>query len=108
PIGYVSAVISGETITPAHNVYYTWSGPGANNPNSTTASVWQNLSGGWYYIDVEDAVCTISDSVFVEVKDVPSAKLEASPISGCAPLTVSFKNNSENSTSYSWDFGNGN
>ena len=108
PIGYVSAVISGETVTQAHNVYYTWSGPGPNSPNSTNASVWTDLSGGWYYIEVEDAVCTISDSIFVDVKDVPSAVLEASPISGCSPLTVSFTNKSENSTSYSWDFGNGN
>lgn len=107
PVGYVSAVISGETTTPAHNVYYTWSGPGANNPSNTTASVWQNLSGGWYYINVEDAVCTITDSILVDVKDVPSAKLEADPTSGCGPLTVNFKNKSENSNSYSWDFGNG-
>lgn len=108
PIGYVSAVVSGETVTPAHNVYYSWSGPGANNPNSTTASVFTNLGGGWYYIEVEDAVCTISDSIYVDTKDVPVAKLDVTPVNGCAPLAVSFTNNSENATSYFWDFGNGN
>lgn len=108
PIGYVSAVVSGEVVTPAHNVYYTWNGPGASNTNSTNASVWTDLGGGWYYIYVEDAVCNISDSVFVDTKDVPVANFNATPTSGCSPLTVTFKNNSENSTSYSWDFGNGN
>jgi gliding motility-associated-like protein len=108
PIGYVSAMVIGEIITPAHNVYYTWSGPGANSANSTNASVWTNLGGGWYYIYVEDAVCNISDSIFVEVKDVPVASFEATPTNGCSPLLVEFKNTSQNSTSYSWDFGNGN
>lgn len=38
--------------------------------------------------------------------DPPVARFSASPISGEAPLTVTFVSNSENATSYAWDFNN--
>ena len=52
PNGAVSASIIGATGTP----FYTWTGPGVNSPNSINASVWQNLSSGWYYFSVVDDV----------------------------------------------------
>lgn len=38
----------------------------------------------------------------------PTASFSASPIVGCAPLTVVFSNSSIGANSYYWDFGNGN
>lgn len=104
PIGAVSAVISGQTGVPLHN----WSGPGPNNPNFINASVWENLSSGWYYYTVTDNVCTASDSVFVDIIEPPVAQFQVNPNDGCTPLTVLITNSSENASQFDWDFGNGN
>jgi len=37
----------------------------------------------------------------------PVASFSANQMQGCAPLIVNFINNSQNATSYRWDFGNG-
>jgi gliding motility-associated-like protein len=104
PVGYVSAQISGQTGVPQ----YTWTGPGPNSPNFINASVWENLSSGWYYINVQDNVCETDDSVFVDILNPPIASFTANPTSGCSPLDVLFTNNSQNTAYYEWDFGNGN
>ncbi|MNJ86605.1 hypothetical protein D3C87_41090 [compost metagenome] len=87
---------------------YTWNGPGANNPNQINASVWQNLSPGWYYIKVENNGCVRRDSVLVQPLNPPVAQVSANPTSGYGPLSVTFTNGSSNATNYDWDFGNGN
>ena len=102
--GAVSAVIMGATGVPLYN----WSGPGPNNPNFINASVWENLSSGWYYFTVTDDVCQTNDSVFVDILLPPIANFMANPNSGCSPLEVLFNNNSENASIYQWNFGNGN
>lgn len=104
PIGAVSAVIVGQTGVPLH----TWSGPGPNNPNFINASVWEDLPSGWYYYSVTDNVCSVSDSVFVDMLNPPIASFQANPNDGCSPLTVLITNNSQNANNYAWDFGNGN
>lgn len=101
PTGFVSVQASGIQGVPQ----YTWTGPGPNG--FIDASVWQNLPSGWYYITVEDDVCLVSDSAFVDLLDPPVAELSASPASGCAPLSVTFTNTSQNAITYSWDFGDG-
>lgn len=104
PIGAVSGVISGQTGVPSYN----WSGPGPGSPNSIDASVWQNLSSGWYYFNVTDNVCQVNDSVFVDILNPPIAQFSATPTAGCTPLTVVMTNSSQNADNYAWDFGNGN
>lgn len=101
PTGFVSVQVSGTQGVPQYN----WSGPGPGG--FIDASVWQNIPSGWYYVTVEDNVCLISDSVFVDVLDPPVAEFSASVQQGCEPLTVIFTNTSQNSQSYLWDFGNG-
>jgi gliding motility-associated-like protein len=108
PVGYVSAFISGQTVTPQQNVQYTWTGPGPNSPNFINASVWTDLSSGWYYINVQDAVCEANDSAFVDIENAPVATINSFISNGCAPLSVNFINNSQNATTYEWDFGDGN
>ena len=87
--------------------YYTWNGPGANNPNFIHASVWQNLPSGWYYISVESDGCYRYDSVFVSINNPPVANLSGTPLTGDAPLDVTFTNSSTSATDYVWNFGNG-
>jgi len=106
PDGAVSAIVSGVTDS-LGQPYYHWNGPGATNPNSIDATVWQNITSGWYFFEVTDDVCTAYDSVFVEMNNPPIASFTASPNSGCTPLDVTFTNNSQNTSSYEWDFGNG-
>jgi len=98
--------ITGQTTTPQTGVAYNWTGPGPNSPNFINASVWTDLSSGWYYINVTDAVCSVNDSAFVDILNPPIAQMDATPASGCTPLDVIFTNSSQNASSYYWDFGN--
>lgn len=103
--GYVSAVPGGTFNDPAS---YTWSGPGPNSSNQIDASVWTDLSVGWYYLEVESDGCYQYDSVEVVPSNPPSAGIIATPISGYYPLTVNFQNTSQNADEFVWSFGNGN
>lgn len=87
---------------------YNWNGPGASNPNQINASVWTNLSAGWYYVTITSQGCLRSDSLEVKTLDPPIANFTASVIEGCSPLTVNFSNSSQNATSFNWNFDNGN
>ena len=101
--GAVSGIISGETGTPL----FTWTGPGTVDPNNINASVWDSLSSGWYYFSVEDDVCAVNDSIFLEQDPPPTASFTPNPAIGNAPLNVTFINNSQGGSSYVWDFDNG-
>jgi gliding motility-associated-like protein len=107
PTGYVSVQISGQTVTPQTGVSYNWSGPGPNSPNFINASVWTDLPSGWYYVTVEDAVCDVNDSVFVDILNPPIASFSITPELGCTPLEVTITNNSQNASTFEWNFGNG-
>lgn len=103
--GYVSVATNGTFNNPP---LYTWNGPGANNPNQIDASVWENLSVGWYYISIESAGCFRYDSALVTPLNPPVAQMSGTPLTGYAPLNVTFTNTSINGISYQWVFGNGN
>jgi len=103
--GYVSVITSGTFQDPP---MYTWTGPGAGNPNFINASVWDNLSVGWYFIEIESNGCYRYDSVQVIPSDPPIAAVSATPTSGIYPLNVNLQNSSQNANTYFWDFGNGN
>jgi gliding motility-associated-like protein len=100
--GFVQFPVVGQTGT----VAYVLTGP-TLPPNGLTQNVQQNLPSGWYYITATDAVCTATDSVFVDILDPPLASITAAPISGFSPFTTTFLNQSQNGDSYWWDFGNG-
>ena len=99
--GFVQFPVSGQTGT----VAYQLTGAGINGV--LTQNVQQNLPSGWYYITATDAVCSASDSVFVDILDPPLAGLSATPNSGFSPFTTTIQNLSLNGDSYWWDFGNG-
>lgn len=105
--GAVVALVSGIT-GPANGTEYTWQGPGKDSSAATyNATVWQNISAGWYYFKVKDQVCTAYDSAFVDIANPPNAQVSGSPLVGSSPLTVNFANNSQNANSYFWYYGDG-
>ncbi|MCI5058593.1 MAG: PKD domain-containing protein [Flavobacteriales bacterium] len=54
--------------------------------------------------------CADTDSVFVEVRDLPNADIGLTNNAGCTPATFNFQNNSSQGAGigYLWDFDNGN
>lgn len=67
-----------------------------------------NLGVGVYDIVLVDADgCVTLDQVSLSGPGTPVADFSAIPVSGFAPLTVSFTDNSIGATTYLWDFGNG-
>ena len=104
--GYVSVTTNG-VFEAGFPPIYTWSGPGSGSSNFINASVWDNLSSGWYYIDIVSNGCHEVDSAQVVPLNSPIAGIIATPLFGYTPLTVDFSNTSQNASSYLWDFGNG-
>ena len=103
PTGVVWGLATGTTGIPAYN----WTGPGSNNSNFINASVWENIPSGWYFFTVTDDLCSVDDSVFVELLDPPVASFSVTPLSGCSPLEVTITNSSQNGTAYLWNLGDG-
>ena len=103
--GYVSVLTSGTFADPPS---YEWSGPGNPSTSFINASVWTDLSPGWYYLSIESNGCYITDSLQVLPANPPVAIVTATQASGTYPLTVTLDNTSQNATDYEWDFGNGN
>jgi len=109
------------TISPANpqicegdNIQLTATSNGNNpqflwNTGNTNPSITVNpLSTTTYTVDAEDNLgCTGSAQVTVTVNDIPEVDFAAIPTEGCAPLTVSFQNFSEQNMVYNWNFGNG-
>jgi len=86
---------------------YLWTGPGPNSNNEYTASVWNGLAPGWYYATVNNSGCIQYDSVLVTLLDPPVASFTGNPLSGFAPLNVTFNNTSQGANNHLWTFGNG-
>ncbi len=103
PTGVVWGLATGTTGIPSFN----WTGPGSNNANFIDASVWEDIPSGWYYFTVTDDVCSVNDSVYVDLLDPPVAEFTVTPLSGCSPLEVTITNNSQNGTAYVWNLGDG-
>ncbi len=74
---YVSAPGGGET--------YSWTSSAVNTPATSSASTWNNITTGWYYLTVDYGTCSDSDSIFVDV--TPSTltidSLVMTPSSAC-------------------------
>lgn len=99
--GFVTFPVLGQTGT----VNYNLTGPGISG--SLNVGQQNNLSSGWYYMTVTDAVCTDSDSVFVDLLNPPVAAIGTTSLFNFSPFTTTFINGSSNADSYFWDFGNG-
>jgi hypothetical protein len=96
PSGSLSVQTSGTN----GNIAYSWS-------SGQTSQTIQNLVSGWYQVTVTDAVCSTTDSAFVDISNPPLASFSASPLIGCAPMEVSISNTSQNGTNYICIWGDG-
>ncbi len=82
---------------------YFWS---VSNQTTQTAD---SLPVGMVSVVVMDANgCTVSGSINIDTVNIHTAVAGADPTTGIAPLNVNFSNNSQNTTTYFWDFGDGN
>jgi gliding motility-associated-like protein len=59
-----------------------------------------------YTVTVTQGLCSSSATVLVTVYPLPVVSFSGIDTTGCAPLTVTFSNNTPNSANCSWDFGN--
>jgi gliding motility-associated-like protein len=102
-------VCVGENITLTANASggtapysFTWNGVN-QNPLSYSANATQTEQ-----LIVTDANgCTIAAQVITTVLPLPIANASVTPSTGGVPLQVTVSNQSQNSTIYDWDFGNG-
>jgi gliding motility-associated-like protein len=88
------------------NVSYIWGGPGILNGANTGTPIVGNA--GTYTLLVTDnsSGCSLTQTVSVSNTSVV-AQFTANPLTGPAPLTVDFTNQSSGAVTYLWDFGNG-
>ena len=90
------------------NVTYSWTGPvGAIITGSATSTPTINIAGN-YVVTVTDLLTGCSNSNTIIVSQIMiTALFIADPVSGIAPLTVNFTNQSSvNATNFNWNFGN--
>ncbi len=81
---------------------YLWS-------NGLTTQNINVVATGTYTVTVSNGGgCTGSTSITVTVNQSAHAAYTGNPLSGCAPLNVTFLNTSTNAVSYLWNFGDGN
>jgi gliding motility-associated-like protein len=86
---------------------YTWSpARDLDNPNvaNPVATPYENTT---YTLLVEEGACADSARVEVFVNPLPDSDYLLSVDKGCAPLTVSFLENTQAGVNYIWDFGDG-
>lgn len=77
--------------------------------NNQTTQMADSLPGGIVSVVVIDANgCSVSGSINIDTVNIHTAVAGADPTTGIAPLIVNFSNNSQNTTAYFWDFGDGN
>lgn len=80
---------------------YSWS-------TGDNQQVIQTNTGSPITVTVTDNFGCSGTSTSVSLTAPPVAIVNATPASGTAPLTVTLTNNSQNASSYYWEFGNGN
>lgn len=97
--GEINSIISGNN----GSANYNWTGGNISNPSLSNQ---ENLSSGWYYLSLQDQVCTITDSIFIGITDSIIPVIETEKIVNPSSTLVFFENLSLNSVDFSWDFGN--
>ena len=59
-------------------------------------------------LSINNSGCIDSSINFINVNPIPNADFSIDTSIGCEPFNVIFNNNSQNSSFYNWDFGDGN
>lgn len=116
-------VLKGDTICPKNiaglsvvnpqlSLTYNWYTTPAGGTSITTATAYStgylSSAATWYVEAVNAGGCTSARTpVTAVVKIAPKASFTATPIAGCDPLKVVFRNTTQNAASYLWSFGDG-
>src|SRR4030095_10594661 len=96
------------TLTASGGSTYSWTpSNGLNDPNISNPLANPSATTT-YIVTVSNGNCATVDSVTVDVSPQVIASFNPDTLSGEAPLTVTFGNNSTGASTYSWDFGDGN
>lgn len=107
PTGAASAFFSGDSTNAQSGLVWNFEGPGQPGATQVNASVITNVPSGWYFVTLTDAVCEVSDSIFIDIDEPPTASFSPTNATGCSPVTINFVNSSQNTTNYVWMFGDG-
>jgi gliding motility-associated-like protein len=76
-----------------------------NSPQQSAITINQT---GWYFCQASNGFCSKLDSVYVAF-DIPlNATFSISDTTGCAPFSLTLSNSSTLTSSFLWNFGNGN
>ncbi len=106
---YPSRTVQLNNLTPAGNWTYTW------NFGEQKSSVTGLVNSHDYDLPGEYVISLTANGELCEnTRRIRVAILPGTPVAsfepdtaGCAPLRVNFRNNSQNGSHYTWDFGNG-
>jgi len=104
PCGSTTTNLSASTTN--SNVSFIWSGIGILNGATTPSPIIGGIGTYTLYVIDNVSQCSITQTVSVSTSTV-FAQFTANPLTGPAPLTVNFTNQSLGATSYDWNFGNG-
>ena len=88
------------TLTASGGTSYHWS----NGPFDATQYV-KPISTTTYIVTVTKDGCSQTDDVAITVIPIPSVSFSSNLLSGCAPLTIQFTDNTSNSAAWNWSFG---
>jgi len=108
PFG-LHAVDSSVTTGWTYDRTFKWTAEYDTTINFPNQNALNNVAGGWYYLKLTDNIidCSVYDSIFLPVENVPVAIIKPNIQVGCAPLEVTFGNDSQNSNTYQWVFAEG-
>jgi uncharacterized repeat protein (TIGR01451 family) len=82
--------------------------PGSSTTTQFVVTTTETITNSNYQVAADGGVVAVGqEAVVTLVYPLVSVNFTAAPLSGTAPLTVAFTNNSSNASSYLWDFGDG-
>ncbi|MEZ4938374.1 MAG: gliding motility-associated C-terminal domain-containing protein [Crocinitomicaceae bacterium] len=106
-----TAICSGSSIVLvgypfSTGINYSWSGPNGfiSNQNPVSVNQVDTSAAGYYYLTTSDAYCTSSDSIYIEVHELPIANIVEDTLYKCFSDTVVL-HSFGNYTSVQWNTG---
>ena len=105
---YPAATDTFTNLTPSGSWTYLWQF-GDGNTSTDVSPVYTYAAPGEYNVTLTAQTAECIDSISHKITIIPAAPIAdfMPPETDCAPLEITFSNQSEFATSFIWDFGNG-
>jgi gliding motility-associated-like protein len=105
---YPASTVIFTNLTPAGSWTYLWQF-GDGTTSTAVSPVYTYAGPGDYNVILTAQTAECIDSIVHKITIIPAAPVAdfSPPATGCAPLEITFDNQSEFATSFIWDFGNG-